>query len=212
MKSIAELGTFDVELPATSLSKDAVTLKSRILQLCGIDPQDRPYSSEPLKICYGFSLTPIGHCMLATLDERICALYFSTVYQPTVALKSLADAWPRSTLEHTPEHSRQLVEFVFSQKCLKTPIQLLLKGTPFQLDVWVSLMRIQLGHRTTYTELAETCGYPRAVRAVSNAIGANQIGYLLPCHRVLRKDGGIGGYRWGIDRKKWLLKSETDWR
>ena len=189
-----------------------MTLKTRSLQLCGIDPQDRSRSSEPLRICYGFSLTPIGHCMLATLDERICALYFSTVYQPNVALETLLEAWPGATLEHAPEDSRRLVEIVFGQNCLKTPVQLLLKGTPFQLDVWVSLMHIQLGHQTDYTELAKACGYPRAVRAVSNAIGANQIAYLLPCHRILRKDGGIGGYRWGIDRKQWLLKSEKDWR
>ncbi len=81
-------------------------------------------------------------------------------------------------------------------------------GTPFQQKVWRALIRIPKGQVRTYEDIARSIGNPRAVRAVANAIGANTIPVLVPCHRVIRKDGGIGGYRWGVAQKKKLLKSE----
>ncbi len=85
--------------------------------------------------------------------------------------------------------------------------QLSLTGTPFQRQVWQQLLSIPVGTLTTYQKIAEAVGRPTAVRAVANAIGANPVAWLIPCHRVVRSDGQLGGYRWGVERKRAML----DW-
>jgi AraC family transcriptional regulator of adaptative response/methylated-DNA-[protein]-cysteine methyltransferase len=85
---------------------------------------------------------------------------------------------------------------------------LLLIGTPFQLTVWQALLHVPVGQTTSYQSVAEASGNPRAIRAVGTAIGANPIGYFVPCHRVLRSDGSIGGFYWGVEKKKALLATE----
>jgi AraC family transcriptional regulator, regulatory protein of adaptative response / methylated-DNA-[protein]-cysteine methyltransferase len=85
----------------------------------------------------------------------------------------------------------------------------LVKGTNFQIQVWRALLRIPFGGMTTYQSIAELIGRPTAVRAVGNAIGKNPIAYLIPCHRVIRESGELGGYRWGLERKTILLAWEA---
>tara|TARA_B100000745_G_scaffold252901_1_gene175135 strand:+ start:1954 stop:2460 length:507 start_codon:yes stop_codon:yes gene_type:complete len=87
-------------------------------------------------------------------------------------------------------------------------IPLDLQGTPFQRLVWQGICTIPCGLILTYTELAQQIGKPNAVRAVASACGANPVALLVPCHRVVRRDGGLGGYRWGLARKRWLLERE----
>jgi AraC family transcriptional regulator of adaptative response/methylated-DNA-[protein]-cysteine methyltransferase len=87
-------------------------------------------------------------------------------------------------------------------------IPLVLHGTAFQLKVWRYLQTIPPGSVQSYTEVAEAIGQPKAVRAVANACAANHIAVVIPCHRVIRGDGGLGGYRWGLDRKRALLDAE----
>jgi AraC family transcriptional regulator of adaptative response/methylated-DNA-[protein]-cysteine methyltransferase len=82
-------------------------------------------------------------------------------------------------------------------------------GAPFQLKVWEALLRIPSGHVTTYSEIAAAIGHPRAVRAVGTAVGRNPISWLIPCHRAVRKSGGLGGYHWGLPVKRALLARET---
>jgi O-6-methylguanine DNA methyltransferase len=82
-------------------------------------------------------------------------------------------------------------------------------GTPFQLKVWQAASAIPLGTTISYQELAQSIGYPKAFRAVANALGANKIAYFIPCHRIVRKNGHLGGYKWGIERKSKLLASEN---
>ena len=86
---------------------------------------------------------------------------------------------------------------------------ILLQGTPFQLEVWLALSKIPWGSTTTYQDLACAIGRPRAWRAVANAVANNKIAYFIPCHRVIRKNGQLGGYKWGIARKASLLASES---
>ncbi len=87
---------------------------------------------------------------------------------------------------------------------------LLLAGTPFQLQVWQAALKIRPGTSCSYQELAEMIGKPNAHRAVANALGANKIAYFVPCHRIKRKNGELGGYAWGIERKQALLKAEKE--
>lgn len=85
-----------------------------------------------------------------------------------------------------------------------------INGTAFQRRVWAALLDIPAGKVVTYRELAAAIGRPKAVRAVANAVGANPIAWLIPCHRVVRSDGGLGGYRWGVDRKRAILSWEQE--
>lgn len=99
------------------------------------------------------------------------------------------------------------------QACIETPwapfdLPLDMQGTPFQCQVWQALRAIPCGATTTYTELAARIGRPGAVRAVAGACAANQLAVVIPCHRVIRRDGGLSGYRWGAGRKQWLLERE----
>lgn len=91
---------------------------------------------------------------------------------------------------------------------ISTPVYLRPSGTEFQYLVWNALMEIPVGKTVSYQELALNLGAPRSARAVGTAIGKNQIALLIPCHRVVRSDGGAGGFRWGLDRKEALLKWE----
>ena len=84
-----------------------------------------------------------------------------------------------------------------------------LRGTNFQIQVWRALLRIPFGSLTTYQHLAQALGKPTAARAVGNAVGNNPVGYLIPCHRVIRGSGELGGYRWGLDRKAALIGWEA---
>ena len=88
------------------------------------------------------------------------------------------------------------------------PISLYVRGTPFQLSVWQALLTIPTAVTQTYTEIAQRIGKPKAVRAVGSAIGANPIAYCIPCHRVIRQNGELGGYRWGIACKRNMLHHE----
>jgi AraC family transcriptional regulator of adaptative response/methylated-DNA-[protein]-cysteine methyltransferase len=94
--------------------------------------------------------------------------------------------------------------------CDEPDVQLDPRGTPFQLEVWRKLLEIPRGETRTYTQLAAELGRPRAARAVGAACGSNRIGVLVPCHRVIRTDGSLAGYRWGLDRKRLLLEIERD--
>ena len=87
-------------------------------------------------------------------------------------------------------------------------LELMVTGTPFQLQVWQATLCIAPGAVTTYQQIAERIGKPQAHRAVANALASNKVAYFIPCHRVLRKDGSLGGYRWGIEIKRALLKAE----
>jgi AraC family transcriptional regulator, regulatory protein of adaptative response / methylated-DNA-[protein]-cysteine methyltransferase len=85
----------------------------------------------------------------------------------------------------------------------------LVKGTNFQIQVWRALLKVPFGGTITYQNLAETIDRPKAARAVGNAVGSNPIAYLIPCHRVIRNSGELGGYRWGIERKSSILGWEA---
>lgn len=101
------------------------------------------------------------------------------------------------------------LEQYFQKKRASFSIPLRINGTPFQMRVWEALQTIPYGQTVSYGDIAKQIGCPKAVRAVGNAVGSNPITIVIPCHRVIRTGGGLGGYAWGIERKKWLLEHET---
>ncbi|HEY7804236.1 MAG TPA: methylated-DNA--[protein]-cysteine S-methyltransferase, partial [Orrella sp.] len=113
----------------------------------------------------------------------------------------------RASISRDDARAKALVTAAFSQGSLTLP--LVLSGTDFQRQVWRALLQIPLGETISYAQLASRVGKPGAARAVGSAVGANQIGFLVPCHRVVRQDGVIGQFRWGSDVKQRLLEWES---
>lgn len=159
-----------------------------------------PPLSDP---SYGFSATPFGECCIAFSNDGICALTFPENRES--ALRDLAHRFPETDFQQNDEKAARLVQQIFekTEKPRLNPI-----GTEFQLSIWNALQRIPAGKTTTYALIAEAIGRPKAVRAVGTAIGANPIAFLIPCHRVIRTDGSLGGFRWGLDCKKAMLEWE----
>lgn len=162
---------------------------------------------DPSTLCIAFRHTPFGDVLIAaTEQDEICYLTFAD--DRNLALAALVKKYPKSALN---EEARDVHELAI-QKLLggnneNKSLTLSVKGSLFQFNIWKMLVKIPLGHCVSYTEVASKVGKPGASRAVGTAIGANDVAMLIPCHRVVRKDGMLGGYRWTIERKSALI----DW-
>jgi len=163
-----------------------------------------------MRIEYGIHPTLFGDCLLAQSERGVCRLEFIDHAKQVDVLKRLQAAWPNAELDEKPQKAENTLQRIFAPLLQQSspPITLLLRGTNFQLKVWQALLNIPAGTITSYGHLAQQLGQPTASRAVGSAVGQNPIGYLIPCHRVLRGDGEIGGYRWGIERKRAILGLE----
>lgn len=175
-----------------------------------VTPGEYKSRGERLRINYGFHPTPFGNCLIAVTDRGICRLEFQDSAPEEDYIQNLMDSWPNAMINRNPGKTQGYIEQIFTlqQRNQTRPIHLFLKGTNFQLKVWQALLNIPSGCITSYGYLAKQIDQPHASRAVGTALGNNPIGYLIPCHRVLRGDGAIGGYRWGTNRKLAILGCE----
>ncbi len=163
-----------------------------------------------LTIEYGFHPTPFGTCFIAVTGRGICALAFIEKKDEGTILRDFQKKWNNAKIKLSPKITKIYVKNIFEPSpTKKVAIKLLCRGTNFQIKVWEALLRIPSGHLVTYQTIAGRTGHPRAVRAVGTAIGNNPIAYLIPCHRVIRASAGMGGYRWGVNRKKAILGKEA---
>lgn len=159
---------------------------------------------------------PFGPVLLASSPLGLCFLAFTAELGPEAALADLAARWPRATLEHRPGSLAPVAARLFPRHPQPTEtvspaptINLHLLGTRFQLVVWEALLRIPTGRLVSYEKLAGLCDCPAAVRAVASGVGANPVSWLVPCHRVIRKPGLVGQYRWGSLVKGSLIAWEA---
>ena len=173
-----------------------------------ISPTQYKALGKGITIHYGFHESPFGKYLLALTDKGICHLEFITAGMEE-SLNLLHDHWPDSTLIHNDEISKVVHEKLFvNVSGQREAISIFLKGTNFQIQVWQALLKIPYGKISTYAELASLAGNQAATRASASAIARNNIAWLIPCHRVVRKIGESGQYRWGADRKKIILAYE----
>lgn len=181
----------------------------RINSIISITPEVYKKQKAPRVITYGFARTPFGSSLIAQTSQGICALYFVAQNAPAqaMAVATLKEAWEGAKFKRCDTVVSEIVASLFSDTSQKE-INLYLKGTSFQLKVWYALMQIPFGEKVSYSHFAALIGDKKAVRAVSSAIGRNPISYIIPCHRVVRKGGEIGQYRWGTERKAMLLQWE----
>lgn len=161
-----------------------------------------------VKIRYGFHPTPYGLAMICTTEKGICGLAFTDEDERDDAIAYQQQRWPLSRFTEDAEATSGYIRRIFHGND-DTPISCLLRGTEFQCQVWQALLSIPAGEVTTYSSIASSVGRPNSVRAAANAVGANPIAYLIPCHRVIRSTGALGGYRWGTQRKQAMLARES---
>lgn len=175
----------------------------------GVTPGEMRGQGEGLEIAYGVEDSPFGLCLVGMTARGVCMLQF--VEEASLGRELLAEEWPRARLMRDDGVIRPLVRRIFekSESGRQQGLKLFLKGTDFQLTVWQALLRIPAGSVTTYLAIARSLGRKTASRAVGTAIGSNPVGYLIPCHRVLKSTGEISGYRWGVERKTAMLFREA---
>jgi AraC family transcriptional regulator, regulatory protein of adaptative response / methylated-DNA-[protein]-cysteine methyltransferase len=165
---------------------------------------------DGLVIYWGIHQSPFGDCLLAVTDRGICGLAFVDRNQRAV-LMDLKSRWPNADFIEKPSMTKKIADniFKFEKSDSASPIKLLLLGTNFQLKVWEALIRIPSGHLCSYEDVAKMAGSGNAIRAAANAVAANPISYLIPCHRVIQKMGVFGNYHWGATRKKAIIAFEA---
>jgi len=185
-------------------------LHDLLINVEAVTPGEYKSGGIDLQISYAIHPTPFGRCFIALTERGICRLEFIDDNEDRAAIERLRNAWPHARLKEDKVTTEKIIQQIFNphNSPANKPLLLLLQGTNFQLKVWQALLKIPEGCVTSYGYLADKIGQPSASRAVGTAIGNNPISYLIPCHRVLRGDGGIGGYRWGIDRKLAILGKE----
>ena len=174
----------------------------------GVTPQEYKERGSGIRIEYGFHMTPFGLCLIGVTERGICWLSFlQSDEDPITALEAMKAHWHNSFFHEDGNLTSSFVEKIFrsAQTSSVDRLHLFVKGTNFQLKVWEALLKIPVGQVTTYQGVAETIQRPRAMQAVGSAVGANHVAYLIPCHRVIRKDGVLGEYRWSSARKKSIV-------
>lgn len=159
-----------------------------------------------LTIRWGAFDSVFGPALAMATDRGICGMGFTAELGDHKTFEDLRSRWPNATFVEDAEAIRPWVDAALT---LKGETRLHMIGAPFQLKVWEALLSIPSGHVTTYSEIAQSIGAPRAVRAVGTAVGRNPVSWLIPCHRALRKSGGLGGYHWGIPVKRAMLAWES---
>ncbi len=200
---------FDVSLEA-GLSGTA-RVHDLVVNAEAVTPGEYQRGGEGLVVRYGFHPSPFGECLVATTPRGICHLAFVHPVSRREALQRLRHDWPMAELVADQAGTRGAVERAFpSHRAGRgAALALHVKGTNFQLKVWEALLAVPDGAVTTYGAIASKIGDPNSSRAVGTAVGSNPISYLIPCHRVIRSTGELGGYAWGIERKAVMLAYET---
>ncbi|MDX5403240.1 MAG: bifunctional helix-turn-helix domain-containing protein/methylated-DNA--[protein]-cysteine S-methyltransferase [Rhodobacterales bacterium] len=171
-----------------------------------MSPGDFARRGAGLRISYGWFPSPFGEVLAMGTDKGLCGLAFAEETGREAAMADMTSRWPAATYLDAPEAVAGWVNAAFGGGG-ETALHLI--GAPFQIKVWEALLTIPSGHVTTYSDIAGAVGHPRAVRAVGTAVGRNPVSWLIPCHRALRKSGGLGGYHWGLPVKRAMLAYEA---
>lgn len=171
-----------------------------------VTPGEYKRGGAGLVIRHGVHDSPFGRCLLMHTERGICGLAFVD-HDPAQTLAQMAARWPNARFREDVSAGAELAARAFAPGT-GDALTVHLHGTPFQIRVWEALLSIPPGAVTTYRALAEHIGNPNACRAVGTANGTNPVSYLIPCHRVIRRSGALGGYRWGLGRKLAMLSRE----
>lgn len=170
-----------------------------------MSPGDYARQGQGLTIRYAWVPSPFGEALAMATDRGLCGLAFAEEIGRDEAYTDMTSRWPAAEVIEDSATVAPVAQAAFGGE--DTALHLI--GAPFQIKVWEALLRIPTGHVTTYSDIARVIGNPKAVRAVGTAVGRNPISWLIPCHRALRKSGGLGGYHWGLPVKRAMLAWEA---
>jgi AraC family transcriptional regulator, regulatory protein of adaptative response / methylated-DNA-[protein]-cysteine methyltransferase len=173
-----------------------------------VTPQEYKQHGSGIRIEYGLHETPFGLALIGVTERGICWLSFITTDEdPKHELEKMKAHWHNSLFHQDQDLTSAFTEKIFGHEDTKAQrkLHVFVKGTNFQVKVWEALLRLPMGSVTTYQGIAEKIQNPKAMQAVGSAVGSNHIAYLIPCHRVIRKDGILGEYRWESTRKKSII-------
>ncbi len=174
----------------------------------GMAPRQYAAGADGLTIRYITVNTKLGEVVVASTEKGICCVQFLDGSAPEVALGA---EFPRAMLVREDKPSKEIADAIrslVSGNPVRLSLPVDLRGTLFQQQVWQELRKIPVGATRSYAQVAEALGRPTATRAVARACATNRVAMIVPCHRVVRGDGNISGYRWGVDRKRALLQAE----
>jgi AraC family transcriptional regulator of adaptative response/methylated-DNA-[protein]-cysteine methyltransferase len=178
-------------------------LYDHFVNIEAVTPGEFSRHGEGLSIAYGVHETPFGRAFIAVTRRGICRLSFLDPEGIDTHREGLIDTWPRADVTEDGIKTASVIRSVFTDSATaRSPLSVHVSGTNFQASVWRALLQIPPGEVRSYSQVASAVGKPSAVRAVGQAIGANPVAYLIPCHRVIRQNGELGGYHWGVTRKR----------
>ena len=186
-------------------------LHELLVTLDAVTPGDVGRGGEGLTIRVGTHPTQLGRALAATTERGVVALSFVDGDEDA-ARSALATSWPAATFVDDPADTAWVaarLRAVLDGDVDAQPLRVVASGTNLQLKVWEALLRVPDDRVVSYSEVARAIGSPRAIRAVASAVGRNPVAALIPCHRVLRATGELGGYRWGLTRKRAMLAREA---
>lgn len=177
-----------------------------------VTPGEYRRQGEGLNIYFGIHSCHFGFCLIALTQRGVCKwVFFDAQHDAGVVIDALKQDWPAAKICQDEARTQPVLEQVFglSPGAQQRPLNVLLKGSPFQIKVWEALLRIPCGNLRSYQHVARSIGKPSSVRAVASAIANNSVAYLIPCHRVIRSTGVLNNYRWGEERKAAMIGWEA---
>ena len=180
----------------------------------GMSPGVYKARGRGLNISYGFHDCPFGRALILITSEGLAGLAFADEGQEKDALADMCSRWPEATYAANPQATAAFAKRIFESERWKSnePLRVVFIGSDFEIRVWETLLRIPFGKASTYSDIAAHIGKPSAARAVGTAVGKNPVSFVVPCHRVLGKSGGLCGYHWGLTRKRAILGWEAGLR
>jgi len=183
-------------------------LHDLFINIEGMTPGEYKNGGEDLSINYSFAESPFGDILVASTSKGICHMAFAD--DETQALSALRKNFPNAHYKQVVDLIQQNALYIFTHDWKDLDkIKLHLKGTAFQIKVWETLLKIPMGHLSTYGNIAEQLHTPKASQAVGSAVGSNPVAFLIPCHRVIQSTGVIGQYHWGNIRKTAMIGWEA---
>ena len=194
------------EMRAGMLSADRLSIDEVIFPV-----SPRKFRGSGLTLAYGFHASPFGDVVLIGEERGLLGLGFVIGQDHSGALRDMQERWPAASFEHRPSQTEPFAQHVFAplSHSPEDKLKLVLLGSAFEIMVWKGLLSIPAGQTSTYSALSAHLGRPQAARAIGSAIGRNPLALLIPCHRVVGRNGALTGYHWGLACKQALLDWES---
>ena len=176
-----------------------------------MSPGEWKSGGEGLTVHFGFHPSPFGKALVMATERGLAGLAFADAGEEDAALADMKRRWPRASYVADAARTAPIAQRIFdpSQWREDRPLRVVLIGTDWEVRVWETLLKIPMGSVATYSRIAEKVCTPAAARAVGAAVGKNPVAFVVPCHRVIGKNGDLTGYHWGVTRKQAMLGWEA---